>query len=95
MKRRLILLNRIQLVFEETAQLLVPLLESPQVQAVCEYSAQTEGAEWLFRYNGPSIDPTQADDDLGLTLLKGMTKRMDYAWKEAEVLPNSLAIKIK
>ena len=89
------LANRVQLVFEETTQLLVPLLKTPHIQAVCEYSEQTLGAEWMFRYAGARLDLTQSEDDLGLSVLKGMSESMDYAWKETEPLPNSLHIKIR
>ena len=87
--------NRIQLVFEETTQLLIPLLKTPHVQAVCEYSEKTLVAEWTLRYAGAQMDLTQSDDNLGLTVLKSMAERMDYSWNETEPLPNSLQIKIK
>ena len=87
--------KRIQLIFEETTQLLIPLLKVVHVQADCEYSQQSEGAEWIFRYAGAQMDLTQSDDELGLTVLKGMAERMDYSWNETEPLPNSLHIKIR
>ena len=87
--------KRVQLVFEETTQLLLPLLDTPHVQAVCEYSEQTLETEWTFRYAGMQMDLTQSDDELGLTVLKGMAEGMDYSWNETEPLPNSLHIKIR
>ena len=89
------LANRIRLVFEETTQLLLPLPGTPRIEAVCEYSEQKEGAEWAFRYAGSRMDPTQAGDDLGLAVLKGLAERMDYDWKETEPLPNSVRIGIR
>ena len=89
------LANRVQLVFEETMQLLVPVLESPRVQAVCEYSEATEAAEWTIRYAGPRVDITRSGDDLALAVLKGMTERVEYAWKDSEPMANSLFIRIK
>ena len=80
---------------EETTQLLIPLFKVPHVQAACEYSQQSEGAEWIFRYAGAQMDLTQSDDELGLTVLRGMSERMDYSWNETEPLPNSLHIKIR
>lgn len=76
-------------------QLLVPTLENPRVQAVCEYAEATETAEWTIRYGGSQLNITCADDDLPLTLLKGMTERMEYAWDEGETLPNRLSLRIK
>ena len=89
------LTNRLQLVFEETTQLLVPLLEPLHIQAVCEYSEQNENAEWLFRYAGERLDLTQSEDDLGLTVLKGMAECIDYDRNENEPLSNSLRIRIR
>ncbi len=88
------LANRVQLVFEETAQLLLSF-GTPNVRAVCEYSEQTEEAEWLIQYAGKHLDFTQATDNLGLTVLKGIAGRMDYVWNESEPLPNSVSVKIK
>ena len=87
--------NRIQLVFEETMRLLVPMLENPSVQAVCEYAEATESAEWMIRYGGPRMDFTSADDDLALAVLKGVTERMEYAWAEGMALGNQVTLKVK
>ena len=89
------LAHRVQLVYEESMQLLVPMLETPRVQAVCEYSEQTEHAEWTFRYAGGRTDITRSGGDLSLAVLKGMAERVEYAWDEGEALPNRLNIKIR
>ena len=89
------LANRVQLVFEETMQLLIPLLESPRIQAVCEYSEQTELAEWTIHYAGPRVDITRSGDDLALAVLRGMTESVEYVWKESKPMTNSLCIRIK
>ena len=87
--------NRVQLVFEEVMGLLLPALESPRVQAVCEYSEQTERAEWTIRYAGPRLDITRSEDDLALTVLRGMTLSISYDWNEGAELPNRLRLEIK
>ena len=89
------LANRVQLVFEETMQLLVPLLESPRVEAACEYSEQNESAEWTLRYAGPRLDLTRASDDLGAAVIAGMTDNMEYSWTEGEELPNRLTLTLR
>ena len=89
------LTGRIQLVFEEVMGLLVPKLETPRIRTVCEYSGQTESAEWTVSYHGPRLDLNAADDDLALTVLRGMTEGMDYVWNEGEALPNRLRAKIR
>ena len=87
--------NRVQLVFEETMQLLMPMMETTRVQAACEYSEQTEMAEWTFSYAGQRMDVTQSGDELALAVLKGMTKDMTYIWSEEADLPNLLKLKIQ
>ena len=89
------LANRVQLVFEETVRLLVPLLGSPRIQAVCEYSEATESAEWTIGYGGPRLDLTGADDDLALAVLKGMTTSMEYIFNEGQELKNQLRLVVK
>ena len=87
--------SRVQLVFEEAMGLLVPMLGTPRVQAVCEYSEATEGTEWTFLYAGPHCDVTALDDDLALAVLKGMAEGIDYEWREGAELPNLLTLKVK
>ena len=89
------LAHRIDLTFEEATQLLVPAMDHPRLRAVCEYSEASEGAEWTLRYPGPRRDVTQAEDDLSLAVLKGMTEGMDYSWREGEELPNRLRLAVK
>ena len=89
------LANRVQLAFEETAQMLVPTLEDPRVQAVCEYSEQTEGTEWTISYAGPRNDVTAAGDGLALAVLQGTTQNMEYTWDENAELPNRLRLRLK
>ena len=87
--------NRVQLVFEETVQLLVPLLKSPRIQAVCEYSEATESAEWRIGYGGPRLDLTGGEDELALALLRGMTSTMEYTFDEGRELKNRLQLVVK
>ena len=87
--------SRIQLAFEETAQMLVSMIESPRIQAVCEYSEAAETAEWTFSYGGERLDVTSKGDELALSVLKGMTASMVYAWEDGGVLPNRLCMAVK
>ena len=89
------LANRIQLVFEETMQLLAGALKPFRIQAVAEYSEAEEKAEWLFRYGGPLLDITDMNRSLGLTLLQGVTDDTGYNWQEDTELPNSLLVRVK
>ena len=87
--------NRIQLTFEETAQLLLPALKEPRLKAVCEYSEETESAEWSFRYAAPRLNVEEMDNELALTVLKSMNEGMEYAFDEEAELPNRLTVKVK
>lgn len=87
--------NRIQLAFEEIMRLILPVMENPVIQAVCEYAEATGRAEWTLRYAGPRLDVSQTSDELALSVLNGMTDHMEYSWHEAEKLPNLLSVTIK
>ena len=87
--------SRIQLVFEETAQMLTSLLENPRIQAICEYSEASETAEWTFSYGGERLDVTGKGDDLTLSVLRGMTERMSYQWTGDAEQPNQLRLTIR
>ena len=88
--------NRIQLAFEESvARLLVPAMETPRIQAVCEYSEAEESAEWTVSYGGPRLDVTAEGAGLPVTVLTGVTETMDYTWNEGAALPNQLRLKVR
>ena len=87
--------SRIQLAFEETTQILVPMLTAPRLQAICEYSETSESAEWVISYGGKRLDLTESGDELALSVLKGVTSSMDYEWNEEAELSNRLRMVIK
>ena len=89
------LASRIQLVFEETVQMLVTGLETPSVHAICEYAEATESAEWLISYGGGKNNVTDRGEELSRTVLKGVTVAIDYAWNEGAELPNNLRMTMK
>ena len=90
------LINRIQLAFEEIVnRQLIPVLKNPRIQAVVEYSEETERALWTIRYAGPQFDALKPGDDLALSVLKGITDQMDYSRTENTDLPNQLMLTIK
>ena len=89
------LTNRIHLLFEELMELMLPVLKVPRIQAVCEYSAQTERAEWTISYGGPRYDPVALGDELIRSLLSGMAEKEEYTWDENAELPNRLSLVVK
>ncbi len=87
--------NRLQLAFEETVHLLMPMLETPHIQAVAEYSEKNEAAKWTFCYPGPRSDVTEAEDTLSLTVLKGLAEKLEYARDENAELANQFTVSIR
>ena len=87
--------SRVRLAFEEAVRILLPLPDSPRIQAVCEYSEATENAEWTFSYNGTQKNPADMGDELSLSVLKGITSSMDYSWDGSRELPNVLRLVIR
>ena len=87
--------GRIQLVFEETVQMLVPILKEVQISATCEYAEEAEEATWTICYAGPRLDLTREGEELGLSVVKGMTEELCYRFREGEELPNCLQMKVK
>ena len=87
--------NRIELVFEETNGLLLPLLKTPHILAVCEYSEQNTGAKWTFRFPGEKMKQTLEGDDIGLRVLKGMVEHFEYDWDENDPMQNTLCFKVR
>ena len=86
---------KIQLVFEESMELLVPVLKVTQIQAICEYSEITEIADWTIYYGGEKMDISVSGDELPINILKGMTSSMMYSWDEAQNLSNQLKLTIQ
>jgi len=89
------MVNRIHHVFEEIMEILLPVLEKPCIQAVCEYSEQKEQAEWTIDYDGPRFDVTTSGDELAISLLRGMTEEVKYVWNEDAQLHNRLHLTVK
>ena len=87
--------NHVQLAFEEMMQMLVPMLETPCIRAICEYSEKTDEAEWAMEYGRLRLNTTARIDDLALSVLKGVTNDIEYVWKEDNELHNLLRLKIK
>ena len=87
--------GRVQLVFEETVQMLLNRPETPCIQAVCEYSEALESAEWTISYSGERFDLTEEGDELAMAVLKGMTEKITYTWNEENELRNQIRLLIR
>ena len=86
--------KHITLMFEEVMRILVSGMNDLSINTVCEYSEQSEIAELTFSYNGPRFDITSTEDDLGLSILKGLTEKISYEWLESSNYPNLLKLTI-
>ncbi len=89
------LVNRIQHVFEEITGILISTLEEPRIQAVCEYSAQNEEAEWTICYGGERYDVTASGDEIALSVLRGMIEKEEFDFDENKDLSNRLKLVVK
>ena len=87
--------GHILLVFEEMVRLLTAQMETPEIQAVMEYSGETDSAEWTFRYGGESLDAVSRADALVRSILEGMTEKITYTWNDGEESANLLKMQIK
>ena len=89
------LTDRVQMVFEEIMEMLISALDVPHIQAVCEYSTQTEQAEWTISYGGARQDVIASGDELVLGVLKSMIEKEEYAWNEDAELHNQLHLIVR
>ena len=86
--------NHLQLAFEESIGLLMPNLKTPRIHAVAEYSETTENAKWTIYYGGESYDPTESDDELVLSVLRGITKEISHQYTADTEWTNELRMTI-
>ncbi len=88
--------QHIQLAFEETIQnLLLPVLKSPKIHTVVEYSSDDEKAVMSVFYNGDRYDHTEKADDLSVTVLKSAVSEITYVETDNEEFKNKIVMTIK
>ena len=88
--------HRTQLAFEELVQQqLMPALDSPDIQAVLEYSETEESVTFTVRYGGKPFDVTAQGDELSLAVLRSSVTDMAYEWMAGEERGNRLTMRIK
>ena len=85
--------TRLQLAFEETVQqLLIPVMEKPDILVSIEYSPEEEKAVFTARYGGEKTDITAQEDQLSLTVLRGMADRIQYAYHPEDDRKNEITM---
>ena len=88
--------RRIQLAYEESVQnLLLPKLQSPQIQVVVEYSAADESAVVTIHYNGESYNALKDGDELSLAVLHTAVSEMKYSSEANGQFTDRITLKIK
>ena len=83
--------HHMHLAFEELIQqLLIPVLEKPEIRTVFEYSEAGEWVEMSVGYRGPSLDATLRGDELSLNVLKSTMPEKTYTFDQNAEYPNLL-----
>ena len=86
--------HHIHLAFEEMIQqLLIPVLEQPDIRAAIEYSEADECAEMSIRYRGPSLDITRKGDELSLHVLGSTAPEKSYTFDQDAEYPNCILLR--
>ena len=88
---------RMQMVFEEMCvQTLLPkMAEEFTLLVTTSYSQKEEKATMQIRYSGEAIDPTEAEGDLSMTLVRSAAERIEYQTIDEDGLTNQIHITIK
>ena len=85
--------TRLQLAFEETVQqMLIPMMEKPDILVCIEYSPEEERAVFTVRYGGGKTDLTLQEDNLALAVLKGMAENVQYTYHPEDALKNEITM---
>ena len=70
--------NRIQLAFEELVhQVLLPSIDEPDIDAVIEYSEETNEAMMSVKHN-MKTNPFETADELSVSVLNGIASKIEY-----------------
>lgn len=86
---------RIRLAFEELVHnLLLPILEAPQIHTAIEYSEE-EGAVMNVRWNGPEYDVFGQDRALELEVLSSTFTEQQYFYTDDGEYPNRIILRIR
>ena len=85
--------TRLMLAFEETVQqLLIPMMEKPDIAVCTEYSPDEEKAVITVRYGGEKADITTKEEMLALTVLRGMAESIQYSYHPEDDLKNRITL---
>ena len=87
---------RIRLAFEElTQQMLFPVLKHTPVMITVEYSEAESQAIVIACYGGGRFDPSEDEDNLSYSVLKGAVDELSYTYDEEAELSNTIRVVIR
>ncbi len=85
----------IRLAVEELVQqILLPEYEDPDIRVTVEYSPDEQTVSVSADYKGKQFDPTEAENDLALTVLKSISEDIGYTYDEKAEIQNHAVIKL-
>ena len=67
-------------------------MEKPDILVSIEYSPEEEKAVFTARYGGEKTDITAQEDQLSLTVLRGMADRIQYAYHPEDDRKNEITM---
>lgn len=87
--------RRIELVFEEfVQQMLMPVLSSPHARVIVETAAGGQNAAMTVDYCGPQIDILKNQDDLSVSVLRGIISDLHFTEPDEEGFTTRMVIEI-
>ena len=87
--------THIQLAFEETVQqMLIPALEKTEISVTVEYSEEKETVVFTVRYGGEEKDVTAGEDQLPLSVLRGVAENIQYTCCPDQELKNVISMTV-
>ena len=90
------LTKKLQLAFEELVHnLILPQLKEAKVRAVIEYASEEESAVMTVSYGSEHFNPLTSDDQLPLSVLKGITQDMAYGENTEEPEVNRIVLTLQ
>ena len=90
------LTKKLQLAFEELVHnLILPQLTEAKVRAVIEYASEEESAVMTVSYGSEHFNPLTSDDQLPLSVLKGITQDMAYGENTEEPEVNRIVLRLQ
>ncbi|MCR4909551.1 MAG: amino acid ABC transporter ATP-binding protein [Lachnospiraceae bacterium] len=88
--------NHIRLVVEEMViQLMLPVLEDPDINVTIEYSAVKENSKVTVKSNGHAFDGLRIENDLAVSVLKGIISDFHYERLDEGELRNLIIVELK